>query len=185
MLEDFRADLQRYRALRRNGSAVTIFTYQGVWALAQYRFARWVRRSGRGLLLRAISLVWQRLIEITTGISLPGSADIGPGFYIGHFGGIIVSADAVIDAHCNISQGVTVGVAGVGDDRGVPRIGTYVYMGAGAKLIGKIRVGDYVTIGANAVVTTDIPDGAVVAGVPAKVLRIDPETAHRNVDGHV
>ena len=93
--------------------------------------------------------------------------------YIGHFGGIIISGGAVIGRNCNISQGVTIGIAGKGKNRGIPIIGEGVYIGAGAKLIGKIHVGNNVAIGANAVVTKDVPDNAVVGGIPAKIISMN------------
>ena len=104
------------------------------------------------------------------GIELPKGTKVGEGFYIGHFGGIIISGGAVIGRNCNISQGVTIGVAGRGEKRGIPIIGDGVYIGPGAKVIGKIYVGNNVAIGANAVVTKDVPDNAVVVGIPAKVI---------------
>ena len=104
------------------------------------------------------------------GISISISCRIGPGFYIGHFGGIVVHGDAVMGANCNISQGVTIGETQRGERRGVPVIGDEVYMGPGAKIIGGIRVGSRVAIGANAVVTRDIPDDGVAVGIPARVV---------------
>lgn len=108
--------------------------------------------------------VWDRL---------PYDTKIGKGFYIGHFSGIVVSGAAIIGDNCNISQGVTIGVAGKGENRGVPQIGNNVYMAAGAKLIGKIKIGNNVAIGANAVVTHDVPENAVVVGIPAKVISME------------
>ena len=104
------------------------------------------------------------------GIELPKGTKVGEGFYIGHFGSIIISGGAVIGRNCNISQGVTIGVAGRGENRGIPVIGDCVYIGPGAKVVGKIRIGNNVAIGANAVVTKDVPANAVVGGVPAKVI---------------
>lgn len=107
------------------------------------------------------------------GIELPKGTKVSEGFYIGHFGGIIISGGAVIGRNCNISQGVTIGVAVRGENRGIPVIGDCVYIGPGAKLIGKIRIGNNVAIGANAVVTKDVPDNAVVGGVPAKIISMN------------
>ena len=98
---------------------------------------------------------------------------IGEGFYIGHFSGIVISSAAVIGKNCNISQGVTIGISGKGEDRGCPIIGDNVYIGAGAKVIGRITIGNNVAIGANAVVTKDVPDNAVVVGIPAKIISMD------------
>lgn len=107
------------------------------------------------------------------GIDIALGAKIDLGFYIGHFSGIVVSPHASIGKNCNISQGVTIGVSGRADKRGAPTIGEGVYIGAGAKVLGKIHVGNNVAIGANAVVTQDVPDNAVVVGIPARVVSFE------------
>jgi serine O-acetyltransferase len=104
------------------------------------------------------------------GIDIPFTTRIGSGFYIGHFSGIFVNENCVIGRNCNISQGVTVGTANRGERAGNPVIGDNVYLGPGAKVIGAIRVGDHAAIGANCVVTRDVPDHAVVVGVPGRVI---------------
>ena len=107
------------------------------------------------------------------GIELCRGTKVGEGLYIGHFGGIIISPGVVIGRNCNISQGVTIGISGRGEKRGIPVIGDGVYIGSGAKVIGKIHVGNNVAIGANAVVIKDVPDNAVVGGVPAKIISME------------
>ena len=67
-------------------------------------------------------------------------------------------------------QQVTIGMIGDGE---VPTIGNGVYIGAGAKIIGKVSVGDGARIGANAVVTKDVPSGYTAVGVPARL--VSPE----------
>jgi serine O-acetyltransferase len=114
-----------------------------------------------------LCLFWQKIIEITTGISIPASVQIGHSFYIGHFGGIILNGKAVIGDNCNISQGTTIGVSGVANSRGVPVIGDYVYIGANAIVAGKITIGNNVLIGACSLVTTDVAAYSVMQGVPA------------------
>ena len=96
------------------------------------------------------------------GIDIPFTAEIGKGFYIGHFGQIIVNQNCVIGNNCNISQGVTLGQTNRGKRAGSPTIGNNVYIGPGAKIIGGINIGDNVAIGANCVVTKDAPENAVV-----------------------
>lgn len=51
-------------------------------------------------------------------------------------------------------------------------IGDNCYIGVGATILGPVTIGNNVTIAAGAVVTTDVPDNVVVAGVPAKVVKI-------------
>ncbi|WOO41447.1 serine O-acetyltransferase [Rubellicoccus peritrichatus] len=104
------------------------------------------------------------------GISIPFTTDIGSGFYIGHFGGIVVNWRSTIGKNCNISHGVTLGQANRGRNKGYPIVGDDVYIGPGAKIIGAVKVGNNVAIGANCVVTKDIPDNSVVVGIPGKVI---------------
>jgi len=92
--------------------------------------------------------------------------NIGAGFMLGH-GFSIECVASSIGEDCQIFQQVTVGF-GKG---GKPTIGNNVWIYAGAKVLGGVKIGNNVTIGANSVVTHDIPDNAVVAGVPARVLR--------------
>jgi len=112
-------------------------------------------------------LFWQKMIEMITGISIPASASIGHSFYVGHFGGIILNANTIIGNNCNISQGVTIGVSGKGDNRGVPIIGNDVYIGANVVLVGKIMIDNNVLIGACSLVNTNVEENAVMLGVPA------------------
>ena len=104
------------------------------------------------------------------GIQVSYKTQVGEGFYIGHFSNIVVSDQAIIGKNVNISQGVTIGMASRGDNIGAAVISDEVYIGPGAKIIGRINVGTNVAIGANAVVTKDVPDNAVVVGVPARVI---------------
>ena len=140
----------------------------GFRAMCVYRFGKWIKR--RNLFFQITFLPFyhflnQRL-KIKWGIQIPLSCEIGEGFYIGHFGGITIASDAKIGKNVNISQLVTIGEAGEGEKAGAPTIGDSVYIGAGAKVIGKIKVNDNVKIGANAVVYKDIPKNAVVVNYP-------------------
>lgn len=113
-----------------------------------------------------------RLGEVRFGISLPIETEVGPGFYIGHYGGIVINGRATIGQNCNLSQGVTIGQTNRGIRKGVPSIGNSVYIGPGAKIIGGISIGDFAAIGANAVVTRDIPKNGVAVGIPARVISL-------------
>ena len=104
------------------------------------------------------------------GIDIPYMTDIGKGFYIGHFGSIVINEEAKIGKNCNISNGVTIGQTNRGKKKGTPVIKDNVYIASGAKIIGAVTIGDNAAIGANAVVTKDIPSFGVAAGVPAKVI---------------
>ena len=132
--------------------------------------------------LRPVFLVaWLRLMKIdhNSGIQISFGANIGNGFYVGHHGTIIVNGGCTIGKNVNISQDVTLGQTNRGERKGVPTIGDNVYIGPGVKIIGAVKVGNNVAIGANAVVTHDVPDGACVGGVPAKILSM------KGSDGYV
>jgi serine O-acetyltransferase len=104
------------------------------------------------------------------GISISPNTKVGSGLYIGHFGGIIVNENSVIGKNCNISQGVTLGKANRGRNKGYPVLGNNVYIGPGAKIVGAVKIGNNVAIGANCVVTRNIADHSVVVGIPGKVI---------------
>src|SRR5262249_25978845 len=83
------------------------------------------------------------------------------------FGGIVIHSETIIGDRCTIYHGVTLG--DLGGWGGAPRVGNYVVIGAGAKLLGRVEIGDHCRIGANAVVLTSVPNGCVAVGVPAVV----------------
>ena len=85
--------------------------------------------------------------------------------------GIIVSQNARIGKNARIMHQVTIGE----DEEGAPTIGDNVFIGAGAKITGKIRIGNNVKIGTNCVVFQDIPDNAtVVMQKPRIIVREEP-----------
>jgi serine O-acetyltransferase len=153
---------------------VIVFLTQGFWAVFQYRLAHFIYSKVKWQPFRFLGLLvmlfWQKMIEITTGISIPASSRIGHSFYIGHFGGIIINANAIIGENCNISQGVTIGVSGRGKKRGTPILRNEVYIGANAVISGKITIGNNVLIGACTLVNDSIPEDSVVLGVPAVII---------------
>jgi serine O-acetyltransferase len=136
---------------------------QGFQALLIYRVFRWFYEHG--IPTHPVRFIFERFIEITTGISIPAEAAIGKGLRIHHFGGIIIHPEAVVGEECTLFHGVTIGDLGVRP--GAPHIGNRVLIGAGAKVIGAICIGDDSLIGANAVVVSSVPSGYVAVGVPA------------------
>ncbi len=151
----------------------------GFWALLVYRFghARFVIKNK---VLRApwtiVYVILHKLTEILCGISIGSTAIIGRRLSIEHHGCIVIHGATVIGDDCLIRHGVTLGNTGFDDPFGAPRIGDRVQIGAGAKILGRIRIGNDVIIGANAVVTQDAPDNAVVGGVPARTLSMRTST---------
>ncbi len=160
------------RVLRMGARPKDVLLDPASWVVATYRLGRATRALPRWARVPLLLLTRpvQATISTLTGTSIPPNAAIGGGLHLSHATGIVVSPEARIGRDCELAQGTTIGVGGRGASRGAPFICDRVYIGPGAKVFGPIRIGDDVAIGATAVVREDVPDGAVVAGVPAKVI---------------
>ena len=98
-------------------------------------------------------------------------AEFGPRFVLIHSQGVVINGSVRGGEDIYLEHQVTIGAEG----RQAPVLGSRIFIGAGAKIIGPVQIGDDVKIGANAVVTRDLPDGATAVGVPARVVRIHGE----------
>jgi len=144
------------------------------------RFCAYMRQQPVLRIFFPIAWLINRHQQIRFGIGISYKTSIGPGLYIGHEGGIVVSELAVIGKNCNLSHQVTIDVSRRGQRAGVPVIGDNVYIGPGAKLFGAIVVGDNAAIGANCVVTRDVPENGVVVGVPGQVISYEGSQGYIN-----
>jgi serine O-acetyltransferase len=94
---------------------------------------------------------------------------IDGGFYILHGFSTVISAER-IGSFFWVHHQATIGFL---NKSGCPTIGNNVYVGAGAKVLGKIKIGNNVAIGANSVVVRDVPDNCAVVGIPGKIVRLN------------
>jgi len=167
-----RRDIAHYQEAAENVSPVwLLLREQGLWALVEYRLAhaslslpapRVVKR-----MIRVVFAVWRKAVQITTGISISAQAEIGPGLYIGHFGGIFINGEVRMGEHCAVLQGVNIVMSWGKRGSGAPVVGNNVYFGPKCTVAGPITVGDGSVIAANSLVTRDVPPGVTVRGVPA------------------
>lgn len=140
--------------------------YKGFHALQAYRISHWLWTHGRETMAR----FFQNQISVTLGVDIHPAAQIGSGLMLDHATGIVVGETAVIDDDVSILHAVTLGGTGKESGDRHPKIRRGVLLAAGCKVIGNIEVGEGAKVGAGSVVLTDVPPGATVAGVPAKIV---------------
>lgn len=132
-------------------------------AVLWFRFGSWCRQKRIPL-----GGIIQNLIFFVYGFEIPVGADYGGGLYVAHPVGTVIGAKTMGE-NCTIISSVTIGMR---NEWAFPVIGSNVFIGAGARVLGGIQVEDNVIIGANAVVIDDVPAGATVVGIPARITRI-------------
>jgi len=134
----------------------------------KYMFFLRLRRHSN-YLIRVIAKIMIRLLTYRYGFQIPSVASIGGGFFIGHFGTIVISVNASIGKNCNIAHGCTIGAAR-GKKSGAPQLKDFVWIGTGAVIVGNIEVGSNVMIAPNAFVNFDVPPNSIVIGNPAEIV---------------
>jgi serine O-acetyltransferase len=123
-----------------------------------------------GLINKLIRKYWRLshfFWSVVTSSHVGLGATIGQRVSLPHPIGVVVHANSIIGDDCMIMQQVTIGQLDTND---VPVVGARVYIGAGAKILGKVKIGDGARIGANAVVLEDVADGWTAVGVPARLI---------------
>lgn len=151
------------------------WTLPGFRAVFVHRLGVWRMQIKTRLLRLPFSLLYNALyrkVRNTYGIELPYTVKLGRQVVFEHQGDIVIHGHCEIGDGSIIRQGVTMGLRYLEHPYDVPKLGARVNVGAGAKLFGKIVIGDDVNIGANAVVLDDVPSGATVVGIPAKIVKI-------------
>lgn len=119
-----------------------------------------------------LGFFWRMVLrhhQIKYGFQIYPETQIGEGFYLGHWGSLVINPNAKIGKNCNIQQGVTIAQANRGKNEGVPEIGDEVWIGPNAVIVGKIKIGSNVLIAPNAYVNFDVPPHSVVIGNPAQI----------------
>jgi serine O-acetyltransferase len=148
-----------------------ILTYPGVKAIFFHRIANFFCVAKFDLVARIIS----QFSRFLTGIEIHPKAKIGKNLFIDHGMGVVIGETAEIRDNVTIYHMVTLGgispSINSNDQRNIKRHPTLmdnVVVGSGAQILGPVIVGKNAKIGSNAVVTKDVPDNAVMIGIPAK-----------------
>jgi serine O-acetyltransferase len=159
-------DLYRYIPEKYNlGNLFKGFRSQGFRYLF---FRRLYDKNKEHFFINCILRFFLRHYTYKYGYQIGGK--IGKGFYIGHFGTIIMSVNSEIGDYCNIAPGVTIGASRRGEKKGAPKLGNFVWIGTNAVIVGAINIGSDVLIAPGAYVNFDVPDHSLVIGNPGKVI---------------
>ena len=148
-----------------------ILTYPGVKAVFFHRIANFFHLAKFHLVARIIS----QLSRFLTGIEIHPGAKIGKNLFIDNGMGVVIGETSEIGNNVTIYHMATLGgiapSINSNDQRQVkrhPTLGDCVVVGSGAQILGPVIIGTHAKIGANAVVTKDVPENAVMVGIPAK-----------------
>ena len=156
-----------------------ILTYPGVKSVFFHHIAHKVWNFKFFLIARVIS----QFSRFLTGIEIHPAAKIGKNLFIDHGMGVVIGETSEIKDNVTIYHMVTLGgiapSINSNDQRNIKRHPTLednVVVGSGAQVLGPVIVGKNAKIGANAVVTKDVPENAVMIGIPAKNINIKSES---------
>ena len=148
-----------------------ILTYPGVKAVFFHRIANFFSIAKLDLIARIIS----QFSRFLTGIEIHPKAKIGENLFIDHGMGVVIGETSEIGNNVTIYHMVTLGGTSPSinsddqrDSKRHPTLMDNVVVGSGAQVLGPVVVGKNAKIGANAVVTKDVPENAVMVGIPAK-----------------
>ena len=151
-----------------------VLTYPGIKAVFFHQIANFFHLASFHLLARIIS----QISRFFTGIEIHPGAKIDKNLFIDHGMGVVIGETSEIGSNVTIYHAVTLGGISPSIDserqrheKRHPTIGDDVVIGSGAQIIGPIKVGNGSRIAANAVVVNDVPEGATMVGVPAKIIK--------------
>ena len=155
-----------------------ILTYPGVKAVFFHKVANFFHLAGFNLLARVIS----QITRFFTGIEIHPGAKVGKNLFIDHGMGVVIVETSEIKDNVTIYHMVTLGGISPStnsddqrDAKRHPTLEDNVVIGSGAQVLGPVTIGKNAKVGANAVVTKDVPENAVMIGIPAKNINIKSE----------
>ena len=141
-------------------AVVKVLATDGTLAMVLYRLMQGSRRHG----LAPLEMLFNKLNSTFGGAVIGRGAEFGPGFVLVHSDGVVINGRVRGGSNVFIEHQVTIGA----ERRESPELGSDVFVGAGAKIVGAVRIGDGARVGANAVVVHDVAPYTTVVGVPAR-----------------
>lgn len=168
-----RADVYRYRGASDRRAVLDAWLrepgFRFTWYLRKVAFYA-KRRRGPGLFPYLYNRLLLNHYRFRYGFDVSPTTSIGPGFYLGHFSGVVISPYAVLGANVNVAKGATIGATSRGKRKGAPTLEDRVWIGANATVVGRITVGKEALIAPGAYVNFDVPSRAVVLGNPGRIV---------------
>ena len=161
--QDLKAKSIWYYGSADTKKILRMFVTDGTSATILYRIQQFFVKAHLvffGLIVAKINKFFNHLV-------IGRYADFGPGLVLVHTFGIVINSNVKGGRNVIMEHGVTIGA----EKRESPLLGDNIFIGAGAKIIGRVRIGSNVKIGANAVVIKDVPDNVTVAGIPAEIIK--------------
>jgi serine O-acetyltransferase len=156
-----------------------LLCYPGLHAIWVHRLAHrmWQREE-----LRLPARLLSQLARLVTGVEIHPGATIGRRFFIDHAMGVVIGETAEVGDDVMLYHGVTLGGRSMERVKRHPTLEDGVTVGAGARILGPVTIGANAQIGANAVVVKDVPPGAVVVGVPGRVITPEPGVSPQDLE---
>ena len=171
MFQRLREDLKT--VIERDPAAKNLFEvflcYPGLHAIWMHRIAHFLYRHRWYTFARFISHISRAL----TGIEIHPGATIGRRFFIDHGMGVVIGETTEIGEDCLIYKGVVLGGTTLEKKKRHPTLGNRVVVGSNSTVLGAITIGEGARIGSGSVVIKDVPPGATVVGVPARLVESD------------
>ena len=150
--------------------------FKGFHAIQTHRLAHWLWRNGE----RDLALYLQSRSSDVFQTDIHPAARFGRGIFLDHATGLVVGETAVVEDDVSLLQDVTLGGTGKESGERHPKIRKGTMIGAGAKILGNIEVGPHARIAAGSVVLRPVDAFATVAGIPARIIRVEQQDAADN-----
>ena len=162
LVSDMKAKQALYSAYGPPCSLLKAVMTDGTLANVLFRSQEQLAEVG----LAVVALLPHHLNKLLNGCVIGVNARFGPGFVLIHPIGVVINSSVRGGSHVYLESSVV-----IGDNRGKsPSLGSNIFVGSGAKIIGGISIGDGARVGANAVVVKEVLGGRTVVGIPAREL---------------
>lgn len=164
ILEDVRAKARWLYGSDRPRLVIRALLSDATLSMVLYRGMAW---SNKRVWAKPIAFLLHKINAIVCCCVIGVNARFGRRFIILHSVGIVINSSVAAGDDIVLESGVVVGA-----EKGKsPRLGSNIFFGSGAKVVGGLKVGSGAVVGANAVVVKDVKENSVVAGVPARLIK--------------